>query len=417
MASQDLQSHDLHDVAVIGAGLAGLALALSLAETGVDVMVLDRGDGTPSADPIRTTTINATSYAQLARIGMIDRMAAANSPITPVHQINVTDHQSRSEIGAKFAPTLNVSDQLIRWQDGDAPLAWVFRNHDLEAVLHQACLDHPQITMKAKVTVTDYTPKHPQLGNIAAAIYAEDQAIYCARLIVAADGAASPIRVAAGLRSITRTPGQTAIVADIRTSKPHQHTAWQRFIPGGPVALMPLDDPHVMALVWTLKDADAATLLAADEGEFNHALMAAVGDDFGRLELAGQRLHWSLKLNHAIKPYAERLVLAGDAAHAIHPLAGQGYNLAIGDAIAITSAVRSAQKTGADIGARSVMMRYARTRFVETAAMTAATDGLNALFSFGNKSAIAAAGVAMTLFNATPLKQVAQKWAQGRSGK
>lgn len=416
-----MASEDLHDVAVIGAGLAGLALALSLAETGIKVMVLDRGDGTPSSDPIRTTTINAASYAQLTQIGMIDAMAAANLPITPVHQINVTDQQSQGQrqgqSGAKFAPTLNTNDQLITWQDGDAPLAWVFRNHHLEEVLHQACRDHPEVTMKANVTVTDYTPKHPQLGNIAAAIYAEDGAVYCARLIVAADGAASPTRAAAGIRSIARTPGQTAIVADVQTSKPHQHKAWQRFIPGGPVALMPLDDAHLMALVWTLKNDDANQLLTAEDAVFNGALMDAVGDDFGRLEVASKRLHWSLKLNHAIKPYAERLVLAGDAAHAIHPLAGQGYNLALGDAIAITAAVRAAQSTGADIGARAVLLRYARTRFVETAAMTAATDGLNALFSFGSNAAIAATGMAMTLFNATPLKQVAQKLAQGKSGK
>lgn len=398
----------LHDVVVVGAGLTGLALALSLAEAGVQVTVMDRGTGKPSADRTRTTTINAASRDWLDRLGVLAVLEKSGGHLTPVHRIRVSDDKTRPR------PGLNVKDQLMEWQDDDAPLAWVFRNRVMEEALHAACQDAAAVTIMPDVTVKDFTPNHPQQGNAAAAIYTKDGAIHAARLVVAADGGGSPIRKAAGLRSLSRRPGQTAIVADVRTALPHRNMAWQRFLEGGPSALMPLDDPHLMALVWTLRDDAAATLLAASDTAFNQAMMNSFGDGFGALEVTGPRLSWTLRLNHVLNPSGPRLVLAGDAAHSIHPLAGQGYNLALGDARGLHQVMAEALAHGTDPGARAVVSRYARQRFAETAAMTMATDGLNALFSFGGKNLVAATGMAMTVLNATPFNGLAMRLASGK---
>ncbi|MCE2516903.1 MAG: FAD-dependent oxidoreductase [Alphaproteobacteria bacterium] len=397
-----------HDVVVVGAGLTGLVLALSLADAGAQVTVMDRGTGEPAADKTRTTTINAASHDWLDQLDVLDALSRKGHRLTPVHRIRVSDDKTRPR------PGLNVRDQLMEWQDDDAPLAWVFRNRAMEEALLDTCRGHPNITIMTGMVVKDFTSNHPQGGNAAAAVYTEDGAIHSARLVVAADGGGSPIRAAAGLRSLSRTPGQTAIVADVRTALPHRNMAWQRFLDGGPSALMPLDDPHLMALVWTLRDDDAASLLNASDHDFNSAMMDSFGDGFGALNVTGPRLNWVLKLNHVLKPAARRLVLAGDAAHSIHPLAGQGYNLALGDARCLARLMTDALNHGTDPGAGAVVSAYARERRLETAAMTMATDGLNAVFSFGGKNLVAATGMAMTVLNATPFNSLAMKLASGK---
>lgn len=406
-SSAKYQHSDIFDAVVVGAGLTGLALALSLAEEGISVAIMDQREGI-SSDRIRSTTINQASYDTLHKLGVIERFLAQGYALTPIQHIRVSDEKTRKRA------RLNVKDQLMEWHDDNGPLAWVFRNHDMETILHQSCLDHPNITIHPKVTVTDFTPRHPQWGNVAAAIYTEDGAIHAARLVIAADGGGSPLRQAAGISSIPRDPKQTAIVVDVRTALPHQNIAWQRFLKGGPSALMPVDDDRLMALVWTMPNQEAEVLLSADDVSFNNAMMASFGDGFGGLTAEGQKLSWRLKLNHVLKPYGERVVLAGDAAHAIHPLAGQGYNLALGDARAIAAVMASALQTGTDIGARTVVQKFAKKRIAETTAMTIATDGLNALFSFGGDKAVGTAGMAMTLLNATPLKSIALKIASGK---
>ena len=142
--------------------------------------------------------------------------------------------------------------------------------------------------------------------------------------------------------------------------------------------------------------------------------MESFGTGLGALTLASERLSWTLNLQHVLKPIATRLVLAGDAAHSIHPLAGQGYNLAIGDAQALMKMAQNTRASGQDLGSQHHLRLYARSRFVETAAMTAMTDGLNAAFSFGQPAVSAAVGMGMTLFGASPLKKLAQKAASGR---
>ena len=398
------------DVIIVGAGLTGYLMGLSLAEAGCQTRIIDRGDGSVANDAIRTTTINPASYDFLNSLGVWDSFVKFGPAPTEVQQIRVSDEQTKPKAGRI------VADHLINWSadEKDSPLAWVFQNQQMVKALSALCHDHDKITVTTKTAITGYSETDAYFGDTAASVQAEDGTNFPARLIIAADGAKSPLRAKAKLKTISRSPGQTAIVANIKTEKPHEQMAWQRFLNGGPAALMPIDDDCMMSLVWTLKNEDAATLLNADANTFNTALMESFGTGLGALALTSERLSWSLNLQHVLKPIATRLVLAGDAAHAIHPLAGQGYNLAVGDAKGLVDIVKKSKLSGRDIGSRHGLRLYARHRLIETSAMTAMTDGLNAAFSFGGPIVSAAVGMGMTLFGATPLKSLAQKAASGK---
>ena len=401
--------YDVADIAVVGGGLTGFAMALSAADHGVTVALIDRAPKGQNGDQTRTTTINPKSYQHLSDLGVITGFEAKNHVMTPIREIRVSDEKTRPQ------PGLARPDELITWNNDqhDTPLGFVFRNAEMMAVMQDLVQSHPLITCLNDITVTDFSPKHPDYGDAAAAIYADTGDVIAARLVAAADGRNSPIRQAAGIKAITRNPGQTAIVADIKTAKPHHNMAWQRFIKGGPAALMPVDDDRLMSLVWTLPDHDAEVLIAADDASFSQSLMDHFGHGFGQLTVSGPRLTWPLRLSHVPLPIASRLLLAGDAAHAIHPLAGQGYNLAIGDAVALSALIENAKAAGSDLGGKSGLRRYAQDRFKETTAMTLATDGLNAVFSFGGPVTTAITGMGMALLNASPLKNLAMKAASG----
>ena len=402
-------SFDVADLAVVGGGLTGFAMALSAAHHGVTVALIDRAPKGQKGDETRTTTINPKSYQHLSDLGVVVAFEAKAHVLTPICKIRVSDEKTRPQ------PGLARPDELITWSNDqhDTPLGFVFRNAAMMAVMQDLVYSHPLITCFNDITVTDFSPKHPDYGDAAAAVYTETGDVIAARLVVAADGRNSLIRQAAGIKAITRNPGQTAVVADIKTAKPHHNMAWQRFIKGGPAALMPVDNDRLISLVWTLPDHDAEVLIAADDASFSQSLMDHFGHGFGQLTVSGPRLTWPLRLSHVPLPIASRLMLAGDAAHAIHPLAGQGYNLAIGDAMALSTLIENAIATGSDLGAKSGLRRYAQDRFKETTAMTLATDGLNAVFSFGGPVTTAITGMGMALLNASPLKNLAIKAASG----
>ena len=167
-----------------------------------------------------------------------------------------------------------------------------------------------------------------------------------------------------------------------------------------------------MSVVWTMPDKDAQYLLNIDDDAFNQTCTSRFGTAFGDLRLNSPRSSWKLQLCHAVKPYATRLALIGDAAHTIHPLAGQGYNLALSDANTLTQVIKTTQQNGIDIGSKTVLKNYALKRFPEIASMTLATDGINMLF--GNAKTAAFASSAMTILNRTPFKKFASTIANGR---
>ena len=403
------QRQDCDEVIVVGSGLNGLMLALTVAEAGVHVHLIDRGNGASETGGIRTTTINPAAHAHLDSFGVWDECKRLGHAPTPIAHIRVSDEKTKPQ------PGRIVADSLIDWheENSDQPLAYTFRNIEMIKCLYGLVVKHSGITMTSDCAISAYHPIHPELGDTAAMISTDDGQNFAARLIIAADGGNSLLRQSAGMKGITRRPGQTAIVVDILCEKSHRNMAWQRFIPGGPVALIPTDSDRKMSLVWTMKDDDAQTMLTAEPHAFNAALMDSFSASLGALTLDSERLSWPLTLHHVIKPHTTRMVLAGDAAHQIHPLAGQGYNLGIGDATIIATLIRSAIKNGQDIGSSHVLRRYSRSRAADVAAMTVMTDGLNAAFSFGGHGIAVLTGMGMTLFGASPLKKLAEKFARG----
>ena len=397
-----------HPVTVVGGGLAGLATALVLAESGHGVRLLDRAGGprrkggrADPADTVRTTTLNPLAVKVMRRIGALDRMERGKRPLVPVTAIHVSDERQGRGGGG--------DDRLLGWETGE-PLAHVARNSDMAEAAGAIAGRHRLVDIHRGVEIAGMAPSEDR-GGIE--LVDAKGGTWTAGLVVACDGAASPLREKAGIRVVERDPGQTAIVADIGLEAPHRNTAWQRFLASGPVALMPLDAPRLASLVWTLPTGEAADLMEAEAGVFSERLTEDARSPFGALRLKGERRHWELRLRHAVRPRAERLALLGDAAHAIHPLAGQGFNLAIGDMVGLAESLDWARSRGADPGSDAVLARYARKRLVETAGMAIATDGLNVLFGRAPAPLRSVAGTAMAMLDRTPLKNAFMEFANG----
>ena len=394
-----------YGIHIVGGGLSGYAAALALAGQGENLTLYERTapQTAPKPDSIRTTTINAVSYQFLQNLGVIDALPAA--AISPIRRIIVSDDST-----AQQPP-----DPLMQWQHDQPlaqPLAWVIKNSDFINTMADFIKKTPAISRRT-ATITGYHPQHPDLGAVAAGLTNDDDITNPASLIIAADGRTSPLRQAAAIQTITRDPKQSAIVATLTLDAPHEATAWQKFVKTGPMALMPLSQPHEAALVWSMTNDHAARLIDADDATFMHAFNTASGDIFGGVRAISRRQNFSIMPQHARTPIARRLVLIGDAAHSIHPLAGQGYNLAIGDIMELAGQISRTKILGMDIGNAAMLKAYARARCPEIATMTLATDGLNWLFSFGARRR-RLAGIGMSLANFPPLKILAEKVASGR---
>ena len=230
-------------------------------------------------------------------------------------------------------------------------------------------------------------------------------------MVVACDGANSKLRDYASIRTFREPHRQTAIIANLISEQAHENTAFQRFLPGGPIALMPHGERRV-SLVWSLPKDEASRVLTLDEDEFAKLVLKVFGKTLGGLRLDGPRLSWPLQPTITRKMTSHNLVLAGDASHAIHPLAGQGYNLALGDAAVLADCLAHANQRGLNAGHQSIRSDYSARRRLEVTAMTAMTSGLNQLMSFQPKMA-KIAGAGMGLVNRSPLKALLQISAMG----
>ena len=423
------------EICVVGGGLTGMMMAVALAHTPYKICLLDRSTGTnPPADG-RTTTINLASQKMLAALGVWDHLSNAPTPIYAIHVASgmtngitngitsgITGNNARDS-GARQARRRNGFDLI--WDTRQSanpdfaepePMGFVVDNSDLFAAL-KTTLEGIKKTQEI-THLTGFSVSGMSIGDGRAIIGLDpDNAPITCDLVIACDGANSQLRRGANLRQIkeSRLPGhkeQTAIVALIKAERPHDNAAYQRFLPDGPIALMPLDDT-MLSLVWTNGAGTADDLLAMSEDEFNKSCSAAFGPALGSLTLAGDRLKWPLA--PAITPQMTRphLALAGDAAHAIHPLAGQGYNLALGDAAVLVDALVQAHARGLSAGHSSILVDYAAGRRGEIAAMSSLTSGLNLMLSQQSGGITSLLSMGMKMLNATGLKSVFVKIARG----
>ena len=395
------------NIAVIGGGLTGLMMARALSATGAHILLVDRSSGADGIPDERTTTINAAGMRMLQTLGVQDNL---QQDATPIMRIAVAEGAPLSGLAARRRPNSDLS-----WQAGDTPMAYVVGNADLQSALTRTLGENSDfygsIEILSGATLTGMA-RHAggmQLDIEEAGGQLSDRN---ADLVVACDGNNSKVAGFANLAARQEQTFQTAIVSILRAERDHENTAFQRFLPTGPFALMPMSGQH-LSLVWTLPDDTAQTLLAADDQAFEAACLDAFGQSLGYLHLAGQRLAWPLRPSLRRRIAAAGVVLAGDAAHALHPIAGQGYNLALADAAVLADCLALARTRGLSSGHPSIWQSYEAARRTERLAMSAATSGINQLFARSPAFVRRMAGAGFAVLDKTPVKSVFSRIAEG----
>ena len=359
------------DILIAGAGIAGLSLAQALKRrlgALATVTLCDPGLATPTGGlaDLRAIALAPDMRDWLDRQGLWPALAAAAQPIT---RMDITD----SRLGAQPNPVY-----LGFAAEPGAALAHMIFTADLRAALRSAAA---ALGVRFEAAALGAVAADPH-GIVARAA---DGRSWRARLVVAADGGRSRLRHAAGVQTVGHPYGQSGIVATVSHTEPHGGRAVQHFLPGGPLALLPLvaedGTERRTSLVWTERTAEAERLAALPEREFLDAFEARAGLALGTLRLEDRPRALPLRLTLARRLTAGRFALVGDAARVIHPLAGQGLNLGLRDAAALSEAVAEVMELGLDPGSEQVLRDYARARSFDAATMAAATDGLNRLFS------------------------------------
>ena len=401
-----MRDHRIQQIVVVGAGLTGVMTALALSHCGYGsrsapaITLIDRinhTDSTATHDH-RTTTVHAAGRAMLDALGVWPLIAKDATPISRIKIANGQPHRNKLKRRQR-------SEFLMEWHNDETPMAYVVSNQDLLDALYDRLAVRPVIQITGH-EVTNFKP-----GNDFARLQFERRPDLRCQLVVACDGAKSKLRDYASIRTFGELHRQTAIVANLTSERDHENTAFQRFLAGGPIAIMPHGARRV-SLVWTLPKDEASRILALDKHEFASQVLIAFGETLGGFKLDGPRLSWPLKPTITSKMTSHNLVLAGDASHAIHPLAGQGYNLALGDAAVLADCLAHANQLGLNAGHRSIRYEYSIRRRLEVTAMTATTSGLNQLMSF-QPSIAKIAGAGMGLVNRSPLKTLSLKSAMG----
>ena len=355
------------DILIAGGGLSGLPLALACAQGGLSVTVVDALDPATATDAKfdgRVSAIALASCRMLEQLGVTQHL---EGQMQPINDIMVTDGRVREGASPFF---LHFDHREI----GNEPLGNLIENRHIRIALQKAVAAEPLIRLLAPQSVTrlDY-------GAQAVATLGNGETV-SARLCVAADGRNSPARDAAGLQTIGWDYGQTGLVSTVEHELPHEGVAQEYFLPGGPFAILPMVGNR-SSLVWTEKTEDAKAILALDDAAFADEMRARFGDYLGACAPVGPRWSYPLTLQLARDYIRPRLALIGDAAHGIHPIAGQGLNLGLRDVAAAAEVVVDAARLGLDIGALDVLERYQRWRRFDNVALSLLMDGLNRLFS------------------------------------
>ncbi|OUJ12768.1 UbiH/UbiF/VisC/COQ6 family ubiquinone biosynthesis hydroxylase [Acetobacter sp. DsW_063] len=362
------------DVCVIGAGPVGATLACRLAREGISVGIVDRAPLPPMEHPDfdgRAYAIAAGPKRLLEEAGVWERLPQTPNPI---ESILVTD-------GRPGEPPSPLSLEFSR-EDATQPFGWMAEARALRVALNATLNESANVTLLAPADVSITRTVE------GATVTAKDGRVLHARLIIAADGRGSRTRSQAGI-PITRLPyGQSGIVCAIAHELPHDNSALEHFLPGGPFAQLPMsgtaEHPNLSAVVWSEKDETARRLSALPEASFTRELKRRLGDRLGDVTPVGRRWVYPLAAQYAQRYTATRLALAGDAAHGIHPIAGQGLNLGFRDVIALSELLIEAHQKGEDSGAPALLARYQKRCRPANMLMLAATDALDRLFSNNN---------------------------------
>jgi len=388
------------DIVIVGGGLNGPALALGLAQIGLRVTVID-------ALPAPTRNLrdfDGRSYAlALASMRMLKGLGVwgdVAEHTQPMLEIKVTDGRA----GEGPSPWMLHFDHA---EIEEGPMGYMCEDRYLRRALLAALDAHDHVTQLNEETVVAQAEGSVTLAS---------GTVVRAKLIIGADGRTSGTATRAGIKRTGWGYGQTAIVCAVKHEAPNNGIAHQFFMPTGPLAILPLTGDRC-SIVWSETEHRATEILAMNDEDFLEALRPAFGSFLGEITLAGKRFSYPLGLTLANRFIADRVALIGDAAHGVHPIAGQGLNAGLRDVAALIDVLRDAKQRGEDIGSGAVLARYERWRRFDTTTLAAATDTFNKLFSNDNPLPRLVRDAGMGVINATPkLRRSFMREAAGLTG-
>lgn len=394
---------DKRDLLIIGGGLVGMALALGAARKGFSSHVVDRADPaelTAEGFDGRASAISTASWNLFTNIGIAEALEPYGCPID---SIAVTDQMKPGRIDFTPAPH-------------DGTLGRMFANRQLRLALFEAAKKEPLIAWHAPVDVAARTR-----GEFGVSATLGDGTVLEAALMIGAEGRFSPSREEEGLKMAKWDYHHRAIIVGLAHSKPHDNVAWEIFYPDGPFALLPMldgpDGTHHSSLVWTVDEKDAAGVLKLSDRAFLAEVVKRMGNILGEVQLNSARSSYPLSLQHTARITGERLVLVGDSAHGMHPIAGQGLNLGLRDVGALVEVLEEARRLGMDLGDAQALKRYENWRALDSIMVMGATDGLTRLFGLRGKAASAVRRLGMAGVQRMPmLKHWFMDEARGVSG-
>ena len=395
---------DRRDLIILGGGLVGMTLALAAARAGITAHVVDRADPadlTAEGFDGRASAISTASWNLLTNIGLADRLEPLGCPIDT---IAVTDMMKPGRIDFRPEP-------------GAGTLGRMFANRDLRLALFEAARGESAIAWHTRTSAVERVR-----GEHGVSVTLDNGTVLEASLLVAAEGRQSPTRDEAGFSLAKWDYQHRAMVTALWHEKPHGNVAWEIFYPAGPFALLPLldseDGRHRSCLVWTVAEKDAAGAAAMSDKAFLAEVHGCMGGLYGKIALAAPRSSYPLNFHHAGKVIDQRLVLVGDAAHGMHPIAGQGLNLGLRDVGALVEVLGDGMRLGLEPGDAQLLARYERWRAVDSLTVMAATDSITRLFGVPGRLPSAMRRLGMGAVQRLPgLKRFFMDEARGMSGK
>ncbi|GMQ90020.1 MAG: FAD-dependent 2-octaprenylphenol hydroxylase [Gammaproteobacteria bacterium] len=410
--------HKEYDVVIVGGGMVGSLLACALGGSPLRVAVLERT--APAAAPkegydLRVSAITLASCAVFEALGAWPGMQRRR--VSELRELRVWD--------AGGSGTIRFDSADI----GEPRLGYIIENSVIVAALQERLQKFANVDYRCPAEIaeivmarshpsarkTDTRQAQASMDRVSVAL--NDAQTLNTRLLVGADGAHSLVRRALGIGTTGLDLHQQGIVATVATEKGHEHIAWQRFLPTGPLAFLPLHDPRVCSIVWSADTGRAEELLGLDDAAFLAQLHAAFGDRLGQIVSVSKRAAFPLALSHAKRYTAARAALIGDAAHTVHPLAGQGVNLGFMDAATLAEVILDAGTRMRDVGTLNVLRRYERWRKADNLAMLAVTGAFKYVFGNSWPAVSGLRNLALELTDkAAPVKNVILRRACGLDG-
>ncbi len=394
------------EIILVGGGLVGLTMACAIAHAGLSVIILDTLDRSTSelaAFDGRVSALGRSSCRLMSALGLWPHLVDHAQPILDILVSDGRLPGGPSPLGLHFD-----HKELERFPEG---LGHIIENRRLRMVLHEAIAANDRISIRAPVTVMSAVP-----DGFGITVTLAGGEVLRGRLCVAADGRWSMLRQAAGIKCAAWSYGQAGIVTTVLHELPHHGVAHEYFLPGGPFAILPMTGNRC-SLVWTEPAKIARALMALGKGDFDAEMRRRFGSHLGSASTDDQRFLYPIGFHHAHSYVAERLALAGDAAHTIHPIAGQGLNLGLRDAAALAEVLADARRLGLDIGALTVLERYQQWRRFDNVALSVVTDALNRLFSNDIAPLRLVRDLGMEIVGRTgPLRRLLMRHAAGESG-